>query len=122
MQLRMSMLLAPSKLMLSSLSTLHKSNLGELDQESVRDALIWGNLALLQVQALIVGAVAGFSSFAEELAFHPHTNTYSESMLVIVVSMVCATLSSMILGTFMCGLVIVSRKFRINPGEFWSCE
>jgi len=109
---------APSKLTLSSLSTLHKSNLGELDQASVRDALIWGNLALLQVQALIVGAVAGFFSFSEELVFHPHSNTYSESMLVIVASMVCATLSSMILGTFMCALIIVSRKFRINPGEF----
>ncbi|CAG8461362.1 629_t:CDS:2 [Paraglomus brasilianum] len=106
---------APSKLTLSSLSTLHKSNLGELDQASVRDALIWGNLALLQVQALIVGAVAGFFSFSEELVFHPHSNTYSESMLVIVASMVCATLSSMILGTFMCALIIVSRKFRINP-------
>ncbi|CAG8470638.1 9643_t:CDS:10 [Paraglomus occultum] len=91
------------------------SNLGELDQASARDALIWGNLALLQVQALIVGAVAGFFSFSEELAFHPHANTYFESMLVIVASMICATLSSMILGTFMCALIIVSRKFRINP-------
>ena len=93
--------------------------MGELDQESARDALIWGNLALLQVQALIVGAVSGFFSFSEELAFHPHTNTYFESMLVIVASMVCATLSSMILGTFMCALIIMSRKFRINPGEFY---
>ncbi|CAG8778031.1 17764_t:CDS:2, partial [Acaulospora morrowiae] len=36
-------------------------------------------------------------------------------MLVIVSSMVCAALSSMILGTFMCVLVILSRKLQINP-------
>jgi solute carrier family 41 len=31
--------------------------------------------------------------------------------------MVCAALSSMILGTFMCILIILCRRFRINPGK-----
>ncbi|RHZ61844.1 hypothetical protein Glove_345g24 [Diversispora epigaea] len=98
----------------SRLST--SANLGELDKSSVRYELIWGNLAVLQVQSLIVGAVAGLFSFTEGVIFHPiHVNTYSEIMLVIVSSMICAALSSMILGTFMCVLIILSRKFRINP-------
>ncbi|CAG8607733.1 9655_t:CDS:2 [Ambispora gerdemannii] len=91
------------------------ANLGELDKPSVRDALVWGNLSLLQVQALIVGAVAGLFSFAEGIIFHPHKNSFYESMLVIVASMLCSALSSLIMGTFMCTLVILCRRFRINP-------
>ncbi|GBC41027.2 solute carrier family 41 member 1-like [Rhizophagus irregularis DAOM 181602=DAOM 197198] len=98
----------------SRLSTL--SNLGELDKPSVRYALVWGNLAVLQVQSLIVGAVAGLFSFLEGVVFHSdHVSTFHESILVIVASMVCAALSSMILGTFMCVLIILCRRFRINP-------
>ncbi|CAG8440186.1 3051_t:CDS:10 [Diversispora eburnea] len=98
----------------SRLST--SANLGELDKSSVRYELIWGNLAVLQVQSLIVGAVAGLFSFTEGVIFHPiHVSTYSEIMLIIVSSMVCAALSSMILGTFMCILIILSQRFRINP-------
>ncbi|CAG8625827.1 11082_t:CDS:2, partial [Ambispora leptoticha] len=91
------------------------ANLGELDKPSVRDALVWGNLSLLQVQALIVGAVAGLFSFAEGLVFKPHENSFYESMLVVVAAMLCSALSSIIMGTFMCMLVILCRRFRINP-------
>ncbi|CAG8471317.1 3297_t:CDS:2 [Funneliformis mosseae] len=98
----------------SRLST--SANLGELDKPNARYALVWGNLAVLQVQSLIVGAVAGLFSFIEGVMFHSdHVSTYDESMLVIVSSMICAALSSMILGTFMCGLIILCRRFRINP-------
>ncbi|CAG8489496.1 204_t:CDS:2 [Rhizophagus irregularis] len=92
----------------SRLSTL--SNLGELDKPSVRYALVWGNLAVLQVQSLIVGAVAGLFSFLEGVVFHSdHVSTFHESILVIVASMVCAALSSMILGTFMLNLNILKQ-------------
>ncbi|CAJ0750813.1 1117_t:CDS:10 [Entrophospora sp. SA101] len=85
----------------SRLST--SANLGELDKPSVRYALVWGNLAVLQVQSLIVGAVAGLFSFIEGIIFHPsHVNSFYESMLVIVASMICAALSSMILDNIAC--------------------
>ncbi|CAH1762419.1 14463_t:CDS:2 [Entrophospora sp. SA101] len=80
-----------------------QANLGELDKPSVRYALVWGNLAVLQVQSLIVGAVAGLFSFIEGIIFHPsHVNSFYESMLVIVASMICAALSSMILDNIAC--------------------
>ncbi|KAG9284767.1 hypothetical protein G9A89_000916 [Geosiphon pyriformis] len=91
------------------------ANLGELDKPSVRNSLVFGNLSLLQVQALIVGAVAGIFSFVEGIVFHPHVNSYFESMMVVVASMLCSAMSSMIMGTFMCGLVILCRRYRINP-------
>ncbi|CAG8768846.1 1125_t:CDS:10 [Dentiscutata erythropus] len=98
----------------SRLST--SANLGELDKPSIRYTLIWGNLAVLQVQSLVVGAIAGLISFIEGIIFNPnHKTSYHEDMSIIVVSMMCAALSSMILGTLMCILIILSRKFRINP-------
>jgi hypothetical protein len=35
---------------------------------------------------------------------------------MIVSAMLCASLSSVVLSTFMSSLVLVSRRFRINPG------
>lgn len=40
-----------------------------------------------------------------------------ELMIVLVTGMVAASLSSGILGSFMSGLVVLSRRLRINPGE-----
>ncbi|RUS13584.1 hypothetical protein BC937DRAFT_95095 [Endogone sp. FLAS-F59071] len=81
-----------------------------------RHTLVTGNLALLQVQALIVGSIAGLFSFAMGTVTHPKdSNSYFESMLMITSSMLCAALSSLVLGTFMCGLVILCRWARINP-------
>ncbi|RIB06913.1 hypothetical protein C2G38_1985125, partial [Gigaspora rosea] len=98
----------------SRLSTL--ANLGELNSISAQYTLIWGNLAVLQVQSLVVGAIAGIFSFIEGIIFNPnHMTSYYESMSIIVVSMMCAALSSMILGAFMCILIILSQRFRINP-------
>ncbi|CAG8799796.1 14847_t:CDS:2, partial [Racocetra persica] len=98
----------------SRLST--SANLGELDIPSVRYTLIWGNLAVLQIQSLVVGAIAGLFSSIEGIIFNPsHIIAYHEIMSIVVVSMVCAALSSMILGTLMCILIILSRKFCINP-------
>jgi solute carrier family 41 len=39
------------------------ANIGELDSRQTRETLIFGNLALLQVQALIVSLFAGILAF-----------------------------------------------------------
>ncbi|KAG2175137.1 hypothetical protein INT44_007625 [Umbelopsis vinacea] len=92
------------------------ANLGDLDYIPTRNALVWGNLALLQVQALIAGSIAGLFSFILGLMTHPDdANTISESMLMISSSMLSAAMSSFVLGVFMCALIIISRRFRINP-------
>ncbi|KAL1936720.1 hypothetical protein VTP01DRAFT_854 [Rhizomucor pusillus] len=92
------------------------ANLGDLDQPETRDTLVWGNLALIQVQALISGAVAGIISFILGILEHPNEPaTVYESILIISSSMISATVSSFILGVFMCLLIILSRKFKIDP-------
>jgi hypothetical protein len=47
---------------------------------------------------------------------HPHRETWFESALMIVSAMLGASLSSVVLSAFMSSLVLVSRRFRINPG------
>ncbi|KAF9170653.1 hypothetical protein BGX21_009541 [Mortierella sp. AD011] len=97
----------------SRLST--AANMGLLDHRESRNAFIKGNLALLQVQSLTVGSVAGLFAFGLGVIVHPTTNNPSEIALMITSSMLCAALSSFVLGGFMCGLVLVCRRYRINP-------
>lgn len=111
-----------------------------------RRSLIFGNLALLQVQALLVSLLSGLLSFILGLLSrngvhhalqHPIHNSmsssnaaaggtvitdslrggYFEALLVLCVSMLAASMSSAVLGSFMCSLVVMSRRFRINPGQ-----
>lgn len=114
------------------------ANIGELDLRRTRRSLILGNLALLQVQALIVSLISGLLSFLLGLlsrrGVHHHLQhpgykpgsaqalddslrgSYFEALLVLCVSMLAASLSSGVLGSFMCSLVVICRRFKINPG------
>ncbi|KAF9362778.1 hypothetical protein BGX34_005505 [Mortierella sp. NVP85] len=97
----------------SRLST--ASNMGLLDMPDTRNAFIRGNLALLQLQSLTVGSVAGLFSFVLGKVFHPTSNRMEEIALMISSSMLCAAISSFVLGSFMCALVLICRKYGINP-------
>jgi solute carrier family 41 len=96
-----------------------QANLGDLDNRATCKKLVFGNLALLQVQSLIAGSIAGLFSFILGLLTRPSNDasTFYESMLVISSSMLAAALSSFILGIFMCLLIIYSRRLNIDPGE-----
>lgn len=75
-----------------------------------------GNLALLQVQSLVSGAIAGVASFALGLITKPGSNTsYYEMIFMTSSSMVSASFSSGILGVFMCALILICRRFDIDP-------
>ncbi|ORX53087.1 MgtE-domain-containing protein [Hesseltinella vesiculosa] len=92
------------------------ANMGELDYGSSRKSLMLGNLALLQVQALVAGAIAGLASFALGVLTRPDTGgSYYESVYMTACSMVSASFSSAILGVFMCALILICRQYRINP-------
>ncbi|GAA5835358.1 hypothetical protein JCM9279_004518 [Rhodotorula babjevae] len=120
------------------------ANIGELDLRLTRRSLILGNLALLQVQALIVSLLSGLLAFALGLAsrkgvHHALQNPihdpasavnaaaggldataalrggYFEALLVLCVSMLAAGISSGVLGSFMCSLVVLCRRFHVNP-------
>jgi solute carrier family 41 len=105
-----------------------QANIGELDIRLTRRTLIIGNLALLQVQALLVSLLAGLIAFILGLAsrvapplsaipdpFSEDRGTYFECVLVLAASMIAASVSSALVGSFMTALVVLSRKFKINP-------
>lgn len=95
------------------------ANMGDLDHPETRNALVWGNLSLIQVQALVSGSIAGLFSVFLGALLHPEDSvTISESVLVIASSMVSASVSSFVLGLFMCVLIIISRMFKIDPGKW----
>lgn len=116
-----------------------QANIGELDLRQTRRSLILGNMALLQVQALLVSLLAGIVAFIlglmsrTGLADSPATLTghdisiygierggYFECLMVLCASMIAASASSAVVGAFMCSLVVVSRYLRINPGQLHS--
>src|SRR5690554_1714030 len=90
--------------------------MGLLDTPATRNAFIKGNLALLQLQSLTVASVAGLFSFVLGMIVHPTTNNLEEIALMISSSMLCASISSFVLGSFMCCLVLLCRHFKVNPG------
>jgi solute carrier family 41 len=64
----------------------------------------------------VAGGIAGVSSFALGLLTRPGSNTsYYEMMYMTSSSMVSATFSAAILGIFMCALIILCRKFDVDP-------
>ncbi|RKP33167.1 putative solute carrier family 41 member 1, partial [Dimargaris cristalligena] len=93
------------------------ANLGDLDVPRSQRLLVWGNLALLQLQALSVSCLAGLLSVIMGLVTsgNGHAFSYHRSMLVITSAMICAALSSALLGLCMCVLCIVCRRRGINP-------
>ncbi|OZJ01933.1 hypothetical protein BZG36_04832, partial [Bifiguratus adelaidae] len=92
------------------------ANLGDLDFAPTRRAMIVGNLSLLQVQATVVGSIAGLFSFLLGVIMEPkNIGGFSEVMLMISSAMICAAVSGFVLGVFMCALVIASRWANINP-------
>lgn len=125
---------------------------GDLDSRMVRRYLIFGNLTLLQVQALLVSCLAAAFSFLVSLllpssppseqttvttamytvlslatrtrsAHHPshhRPSTPSQSgprefLVVFLTAQTAASLSSAILGSFMCSLILLCRYWNLNP-------
>ncbi|KDQ59811.1 hypothetical protein JAAARDRAFT_153894 [Jaapia argillacea MUCL 33604] len=133
------------------------ANIGELDKPTTRNALILGNLSLLQVQATVVSFVAALVAYViglimpnpsppqgplsagnatdtlEALVFHAFTSRARiphpsrpindgrpktgalEYIMVVSTAMSAACLSSIVLGSFMCLLVVMCRRFGRDP-------
>jgi solute carrier family 41 len=126
------------------------ANIGDLDNRLVRKTLIFGNLSLLQVQAILVSAVAAVLSFvlgilmgptsepkddspAKTITLHllkmtlsrrrpkyyppqsPTRGGVREFFVVLITALFSASASSLVLGSFMCGLVLLCRKLQLNP-------
>ena len=126
------------------------ANTGDLDDRRVRRTLIFGNLSLLQVQALLVSAVAAVLSFILGIIMGPSVEPNEDSpaktitmnllkmaisrrrpkyyppkspirggvrefLLVLTSALFSASASSLVLGSFMCSLIMLCRKLKLNP-------
>uniref|UniRef100_A0A915PZC1 SLC41A/MgtE integral membrane domain-containing protein n=1 Tax=Setaria digitata TaxID=48799 RepID=A0A915PZC1_9BILA len=96
----------------SRLSTL--ANMGRMDSSESLRMVIFANLALIQVQAIVVAFLA--SGFAIILAWIPKGQIdWSHAALLCASSLTTASLASFILSTVMISVVLISRNFLINP-------
>ncbi|WFD31038.1 hypothetical protein MSPP1_002067 [Malassezia sp. CBS 17886] len=118
------------------------ANIGELDNRRTRRALVTGNLALLQVQGLLVSSLAGALSFAlgqyrsgavsraaqptqprgpVRVPSHAEDggarmrNGYFEFALVLACAMLSTSVSSAVQGSFLCALVIWACRTGRDP-------
>nr|GAT56482.1 Mg transporter [Mycena chlorophos] len=113
------------------------ANVGELDEKKARRAIILGNLTLLQVQATAVSFVASAVSLLLGLvlprsptevaaravrplpppapADTPRRSGFPTFLYVASSAMAAACASSLMLGSFMCALVVVCLRFGLDP-------
>ncbi|ETW85141.1 Mg2+ transporter-E [Heterobasidion irregulare TC 32-1] len=130
------------------------ANMGDLDSAKTRNAIVWGNLTLLQVQAAVVSFVAALVSivlglivppgpppppppepgsadetlFSRRFLYNVRTpyparplgdprpkSGFSEIVMVASTAMSATCLSAIVLGSFMCGLIVICRKFGRDP-------
>lgn len=96
----------------SRLST--QANLGHMDTASEQWVMIGGNLALIQAQAIVVGLLAAL--FTIVLGWIPEGRfSVVHGCLLCASSVLTAAVTSFVLGSVMVGVVMLSRKFHVNP-------
>ena len=91
-----------------------QANLGNMDSWSARWLLIWGNLALIQGQALVIAFIATVTSIVLGLIGGEHFSI-SHVLLIGGSSMSAACIASAILSSVMLIIVMVSRPLKIDP-------
>ncbi|KAI9031270.1 hypothetical protein DFJ74DRAFT_702293 [Hyaloraphidium curvatum] len=91
------------------------ANSGLLTEWASIKSVVAGNMQLLQVQAIVVGTLAGVEALVLGAIFHAEFNTSAEDFLLINTSVMTAALTSLILGALMCALVIGCHYLRLDP-------
>ena len=100
----------------SRLST--HANLGTLDTWSGLFSIMLGNILVVQCQSSTVGLFAALSSLLMSTFKSTTRNaiTIEKSLLLASGSVVASIISNTLLSTVISIVIVVSRKFRINPG------
>ena len=97
----------------SRLST--HANLGELDSLQQMVELGSANLALIQVQGVVVGALASLLAITMSWLATQQTLDISRAVVLLASSVITASAASFLLGLVMVGVIGVSRKYNVNP-------
>ncbi|XP_065067379.1 solute carrier family 41 member 1-like [Rhopilema esculentum] len=90
------------------------ANLGSMDTKNEQASLIIGNLVLTQAQALVVAALASIAAVVFGWVLDGHFDVH-HAWLLCASSLVTASLASLILGSIMVVVIILSKKCGINP-------
>ncbi|XP_036613736.1 solute carrier family 41 member 1 isoform X2 [Trichosurus vulpecula] len=96
----------------SRLST--AANIGHMDTPKELWKMITGNMALIQVQATVVGFLASIAAVIFGWIPDGHFSI-SHAVLLCASSVSTAFIASLVLGMIMIGVIIGSRKIGINP-------
>ncbi|KAM8916770.1 solute carrier family 41 member 1 isoform 1-T4 [Spinachia spinachia] len=96
----------------SRLST--AANIGQMDTAKNMWKMIMGNLALIQVQATVVGFLASIAAVIFGWIPEGHFRL-GHAVLLCASSVATAFIASLLLGVIMIGVIIASRKVGINP-------
>src|SRR5699024_2630201 len=101
----------------SRLST--HANLGTLDTAQGLTQLLTGNALVVLCQASVTGLFAAAASLAVSW-FSPNTRgkiTAENSLLLCASSVITSIIANALLATLIILVVVVSRKWRVNPGK-----
>ncbi|XP_036415836.1 solute carrier family 41 member 1 [Colossoma macropomum] len=96
----------------SRLST--AANIGQMDTAKEMWKMIMGNLALIQVQATVVGFLASIAAVIFGWIPEGHFKM-GHAVLLCASSVATAFIASLLLGLIMIGVIVASRKVGINP-------
>uniref|UniRef100_A0A3Q4HTD3 Solute carrier family 41 member n=1 Tax=Neolamprologus brichardi TaxID=32507 RepID=A0A3Q4HTD3_NEOBR len=96
----------------SRLST--AANIGHMDTAKDMWKMIMGNLALIQVQATVVGFLASIAAVIFGWIPEGHFKL-DHAVLLCASSVATAFIASLLLGLIMIGVIVASRKVGINP-------
>ncbi|XP_033114565.1 solute carrier family 41 member 1-like [Anneissia japonica] len=96
----------------SRLST--AANLGTIDTPKELWKMVGGNMALTQCQAIVVGFLASLAAIL--MGWIPDGELdFNHTLLLCASSLVTASLASGLLGSVMVAVVVLSKRYHINP-------
>ncbi|CAN7939924.1 unnamed protein product, partial [Ixodes hexagonus] len=96
------------------LRVFRQANLGRMETRSAQLSIASGNLALIQCQATVAGLVAALLAIAK--SFVSNGSMVPANVLTLAAGAVLtAALASIVLASVMVLVVVVCRRFRLNP-------
>uniref|UniRef100_A0A1I8H5I3 Divalent cation transporter n=2 Tax=Macrostomum lignano TaxID=282301 RepID=A0A1I8H5I3_9PLAT len=103
----------------SRLST--QAHLGTFNETSRLRSLVWGNLVLTQLQAVLVGFLAALvaillnSTGGGGGAPHGSSSALERGLFLLATSTATASLASLLLGLVVSAVIVASERCRLNP-------